>query len=355
MKDIDKPVVLIMAGGKGERFWPRSRANTPKQLRKVYSNKTLLRETLDRALTITSLDRIFIGTNASLKKAILIQEKNFPEKNFIIEPEGKNTAPIIALASLVFDQKFGDVTQVVLSADAFIEPLKEFTKTVRIAVKEAQDNCLVLLGIKPNRPETGYGYIQSGKEMGDSLQVKEFVEKPDVKTATKYIKKNNFYWNPGIFVWKTKFILSQFRELAPEVIGPLERGFPFKTLGGLGEAFRLVPSIPVDVAIMEKSPSITMVPASFQWDDVGSWLSLERILPETKDGNHHQGKEVLHFNSKGIISSVQKDLIAFLGVDDLIVVEEDDVLFISSREGLSGIKDMLSQMKKNRSLQKYLE
>ncbi|PKA06186.1 sugar phosphate nucleotidyltransferase, partial [Leptospira ellisii] len=148
----EKPVVLIMAGGKGERFWPRSRVSTPKQLQKVYSNKTLLKETLDRALTITSIDRIYIGTNASLRKSILAQEKNFPEKNFIIEPEGKNTAPIIALASLYFREKYGDPVQVVLSADAWINPVKEFTKTISKALAQVE-NHLVLLGIKPNRPE----------------------------------------------------------------------------------------------------------------------------------------------------------------------------------------------------------
>lgn len=343
-----------MAGGKGERFWPRSRTNTPKQLRKVYSNKTLLRETIDRALTITSLERIFIGTNASLKKSILEQEKSFPEKNFIIEPEGKNTAPIIALASLHFQKHMGDPVQVVLSADAFISPVKEFTKTMKTGIREAEDGNLVLLGIKPTRPETGYGYISTGKEKGNSLAVKAFVEKPDTKSAAKYIKKENYWWNPGIFIWKTSAILEEFRNYSPEVLSPLEDGFPFKSLGGLSEAFRLLPSLPVDIAIMEKSQRILMVPASFQWDDVGSWISLERILPESKDGNHHQGKEVVYHESSGIVSSVSKELVAFLGVKDLVLVEEEDVILIASKEGLGGIKDMLGTMKKNRSLQKYL-
>jgi mannose-1-phosphate guanylyltransferase len=351
---MEKPVVLIMAGGKGERFWPRSRTSSPKQLKKVYSNKTLLKETIDRALTVTSIDRIFIGTNASLKKAILEQEKSFPESNFILEPEGKNTAPIIALASLHFQKMFGDPVQIVLSADAFIEPVKEFTKTLKIAIKEAESN-LVLLGVKPNRPETGYGYISAGKSTGSAYVVKEFVEKPDSKTATKYIKKDNFYWNPGIFLWKTSIIIEEFRSYSPDIIEPLLNGFPFKNLGSLADVFRILPSTPIDIAIMEKSKRISMVPATFQWDDVGSWISLERILPEGKDGNHHQGKEVFYHNAKGNISSVKKELIAFLGVDNLVVVEEEDVLLISSVEGLDGIKNMLSQMRKNRSLQKYLE
>jgi len=313
-----------------------------------------LKETIDRALTVTSIDRIFIGTNASLKKAILEQEKSFPESNFILEPEGKNTAPIIALASLHFQKMFGDPVQIVLSADAFIEPVKEFTKTLKIAIKEAESN-LVLLGVKPNRPETGYGYISAGKSTGSAYVVKEFVEKPDSKTATKYIKKDNFYWNPGIFLWKTSIIIEEFRSYSPDIIEPLLNGFPFKNLGSLADVFRILPSTPIDIAIMEKSKRISMVPATFQWDDVGSWISLERILPEGKDGNHHQGKEVFYHNAKGNISSVKKELIAFLGVDNLVVVEEEDVLLISSVEGLDGIKNMLSQMRKNRSLQKYLE
>jgi mannose-1-phosphate guanylyltransferase len=345
-----------MAGGKGERFWPRSRTSTPKQLRKVYSNKTLLRETIDRALEITSLDRIFIGTNAALKSAILNQEKSFPEKNFIIEPEGKNTAPIIALASLFFKEKFGDPVQVVLSADAYIHPVKEFAKTLRSAISETETTGnLVLLGVKPNRPETGYGYIAAGKDLGKAKQVKSFVEKPDIKTAAKYIKKENYYWNPGIFIWKTSVILEEFQKHSRSIIEPMERNYPFKTIGALRDIFRIIPSEPIDIAIMEKSQKISMVPASFQWDDVGSWISLERILPETKGKNHHQGKEVIHYQSEGIVSSVQKDLVAFLGVKDLVVVEEDDVLFIASKDGLSEIKNMLGAMKKNPGLQKYLE
>lgn len=349
-----KPVVLIMAGGKGERFWPRSRVSLPKQLQKVYSDKTLLRETIDRALTFTTLERIYIGTSAELRKGILNQEKSFPEKNFIIEPDGKNTAPIIALASLFFKEKFGNPTQVVLSADAYINPLKEFAKTIKLAINEA-DKSMVLLGIKPDRPETGYGYISSGKQTGASCEVKGFFEKPDFKTAKKYLKHKNFYWNPGIFIWKTEMILSQFENYAPYIINPLKNLYPFKNFGDLSHAFKLIPSEPIDTAIMEKSTSIRMVKASFQWDDVGSWLSLGRILKGDADSNFHSGKSVYYLNSKGNISSTNKELITFLGVEDLIVVEEDDVLFIASKKGINDIKSLLGEMKKNRNLQKFLE
>jgi mannose-1-phosphate guanylyltransferase len=350
----ESPVVLIMAGGKGERFWPRSRSNSPKQLQKVYSNKTLLRETIDRALSITSLDRIFIGTNASLKAEILRKDPKFPSNNFIIEPEGKNTAPIIALSALHFQKRFGNPNLIVLSADAFIDPVKEFAKTIERALFETEHG-LVLLGVKPNRPEIGYGYISAGKPTDVGFQVKAFFEKPDYKTAVKYIKKPNFYWNPGIFLFRVETILSEFEKHAPGILHALKNGFPFKNFGDLKNAFAILPSEAIDTAIMEKSSRIRMVPASFQWDDVGSWISLERILPGDSAKNHHQGKEVFYHKSKGNISSVQKDLIAFLGVDDLIVVEEPDVLFVSSRNSINEIKSMIASMRKNKVLQKYLD
>lgn len=353
--DITKPVVLIMAGGRGERFWPRSRESSPKQLQKIYSNKTLLRETIERALTITDLSRIFIGTSSELKQAILKSEPNFPKKNFILEPERKNTAPIVALASLYFQKKYGNPTQVVLSADAYIHPLKEFTKTIKDGIRCAKDN-IVLLGIKPNRPETGYGYISVGKSLENGcLKVNGFIEKPDIKKAIRFIKKKNFYWNPGIFIWETEKILSEFQKYAPYILNPLKKIAPAFKWNDLENTFKRLPAEPIDIAILEKSSSLIMLKASFQWDDVGSWLSLARVLPSDDFDNYHIGKKVLHFKSKGNISSSQKDLVVFLGVENTIVVEEEDVLFISSKNGIKDIKTLLEEFKKNKSLQKYLK
>ncbi len=325
-------------------------------MQRIYSRKTLLGETLKRASAITSFDRIFIGTNASLKKSILEGEPNFPKENFIIEPEGKNTAPIIALASLYFQKKFGDPIQVVLSADAFISPLREFTKTIHLAIRESGRN-IILLGVRPSRPETGYGYIQVGRKSSEqnAFLVKKFVEKPEYKKALQYIKNSNYYWNPGIFVWRTSVILNELETWAPEVFYPIRERFPFKNIGDLSRAFQIIESIPIDTAVMEKSKNIKMIPATFQWDDVGSWISLARILPDRGQDNYHQGKEVIHYNSSGVISSVSKELTAFLGVKDLVVIEEEDVLFVASKSGLSQVKSMLSFMRKNPSLQKYLD
>jgi mannose-1-phosphate guanylyltransferase len=350
----DKPIVLILAGGKGERFWPKSRESSPKQLQKVYSQKTLLRETIDRALTLTDLSRIYIGTNLFLKKAILKMETRFPQENFILEPEGKNTAPIIALASLFFERKYGDPIQIVLSADAYVNPLSEFTANIQDSISVASES-LVLLGAKPNRPETGYGYLSVGSALGNGFKVKSFHEKPDLKNALKFIKRKNFYWNPGIFIWRTSVILSEFEKYAPYILNPLKKSFPFSKKEALSSVFKLLPSEAIDTAIMEKSTKILMVKTTFQWDDVGSWLSLERVMQGDSHNNFAIGKKSFHFKSTGNISLTKKEMVVFLGVQDLILVEEEDVLLISSKKGIGDIKLLLAEFKKNKDLQKYLK
>lgn len=244
--------------------------------------------------------------------------------------------------------------QVVLSADAWINPVKEFTKTILKALEQAKDH-LVLLGIKPNRPEVGYGYIEAGKSIDGCFVVKSFYEKPDLKTALKYIKKKNFYWNPGIFLWKTSIILEEFKTYSPKIINPLEERFPFKKAGELSAAFKIIPSDPVDIAIMEKSSRIRMVEASFGWDDVGSWTSLERVMSGDSFGNRHMGKAILFHKSFGNITQTRKEFTAILGVKDLIVVEEEDVLFISTKSGVGDIKNLVAELRKNKTLQKYTE
>lgn len=281
-------------------------------------------------------------------------ESIIPPENYIIEPEGKNTAPVIALASLHFQKRFGNPDQIVLSADAYVHPVKEFTKNIKEALSICDQN-IVLLGVRPTRPETGYGYISTGKQVDNSYQVNGFHEKPDHKKALKYIKKRNFFWNPGIFIWNTQYILKEFEKYAPYILNPLREGFPFRKKNDLATAFKKLPSEAIDTAILEKSVSIQMVKTSFQWDDVGSWISLERVLEGDDDQNFHIGKKSFHFHSYGNISSVNKELIVFLGVQDIILVEEEDLLFVSSKAGLKDIKLLLSEFRKNKDLQKYLK
>lgn len=346
-----------MAGGRGERFWPRSRERTPKQLRNVYSNKTLLEETIIRARTITDLSRIYIGCNASLRKAILSSPSGngFPEENFVVEPQAKNTAAIIALASLQIEKKYPGSVQVVLSADHFISPLDEFRNTIHKAIVAAESGRLVTLGIRPSRPETGYGYIESGDNMGTFIRIASFVEKPDLPKALAFINSGRHYWNSGIFVWMGSVILAEFEKHAPEIITPIR-----SAAGGakLKNAFSVIPSEPVDKAILEKSDNIVMVESTFTWDDVGSWLSLERICPADSSGNIvvSQGArtKVAARNASSNIVATSKRLVAMLGVKDIVLVDEDDVLFVSTREGIGDIKGLIAEMREDPSLQKFL-
>lgn len=358
LKKQTKPVVLIMAGGKGERFWPRSRNSNPKQLQKVYSNKTLLDETIDRALKVTSLDRIFIGCNAELKKVTLKSHKRLKPSQFVVEPEGKNTAPIVALAAIIFEKKFPGSIHIVLSADHYIYTLDGFKKTIQTAIEVARSGWLVTIGVPPNRPETGYGYIQTGKKI-DSLKackITSFKEKPNIKTAKQYLdNKGSYLWNSGIFIWEGKRIVEEFDLHAPKIIDLVRKGQASKS--ELAQAFSIIPADPVDTAIMEKTKKLAVVKAGFIWDDVGSWTSLERISNNDKSGNayftnHKKSSLAVHSSKNNIVVS-SKPLVALLGMEDTIVVEEDDVLFIAKRNHLDDIKKFMQEMKSKAALQKF--
>jgi mannose-1-phosphate guanylyltransferase len=348
------PIVIIMAGGKGERFWPRSTRAVPKQLQKVYSDRTLLDETWDRALAVTSSDRIFIGCNAALRSAILKTHKNIRKSNFILEPEGKNTAPILALAAWQLRAKYPEDVQLILSADHYVQPVTEFANTVAKMVHWAEKGRIVTIGVPPVRPDTGYGYIEAGERHPDgSYEIQSFKEKPSASMARDFVSKPHFFWNAGIFAWKGSVILSEFAAHAPEILKPIQEA---KSEADMKKAFHHMHGSPVDIAILEKSDRVMMVPASFQWDDVGSWLSLPRILKADESGNVHvSGRgHMLGIESERNIVLTDKKLIALLGVKDLIVVETEDVIFVSDEANVGKIKEMLGAMNKNSGLQKFL-
>jgi mannose-1-phosphate guanylyltransferase len=359
MKKNHQPIVLIMAGGKGERFWPKSTETKPKQLQKIYSNKTLLQETIERAKSITSKEYIFIGCNKELKKAIQ-KELSIKDKQFIIEPFGKNTAPIVALSSLILEEKFPDNIHIVLSADHYISPIHEFKKTLQKAIELAQEDYLVTCGIIPTRPEIGYGYIQKGESINEkSYKVLKFHEKPDISKALEYIKKG-FYWNSGIFIWKGKRILEEFEKNAPEILNPIKENY--HSSKKLKEAFEVIPEVPIDIAIMEKAQNIAVIESSFIWDDVGSWLSLERIYlndPEKCDDKQNillipKKADFLGYESFNNILLTESDkFYALLGIENMVIVETEKVIFIAKKEKLNDIKNMLKNIKANPTLHKY--
>ena len=350
IRKANRPVVLIMAGGKGERFWPRSRVSHPKQLQKVYSSRTLLEETILRARTVTDDSRIFIGCNAELKKAILKTHKGIKASQFVVERE------------------FPGAVHVVLSADHYISPLKAFVSTLRKAIVTARsgEGWLVTLGVRPNRPETGYGYIAAGEMLSEDAgagtaahAIQSFVEKPDEQRARDYLGRGNYYWNSGIFIWSGPHIVAEFQKHAPDIIGPLEADSTFKSAKKLAKVFPQIPDRPVDVAIMEKSQRIAMIPAEFAWDDVGSWLSLRRIAEPDEAGNlvisTGKAARIAAKDSRENLVVTDKKLVALLGVENLVLVEEKDLLFLARADKIDQIKEFIGTFKSNPTLQKFLK
>ena len=356
-------VVLILAGGRGERFWPRSSKQKPKQLQEIYSQKTLLAETLERAQLLTREEHIFIGCDAHFQKAILKRHPELSKQAFIIEPQGRNTAPMIALAALELEKRFPGAIHVVMPADHYITPQVDFIKTLKKAIQTASKNFLVTLGIVPKFPNSQYGYIQAGeviekgKEPG-TRKILSFTEKPDKATAEKYLAQGDYFWNSGIFIWSGKLILSEFQKLAPEIIAPLKAamGNPRKFMLN----FKQIPKLPIDIAIMEKSSNAAVVTADFQWDDLGSWTSLERVLKKDAKGNifftrQNKGTHLASLESSGNIIALDQGLVALLDVQDLVLVQEGKIIFVAQRKSLDKIKEFLEQMRKNPSLQEYLD
>lgn len=343
-KKNNEPYVLIMAGGSGTRLWPLSTESQPKQLLNLYSSNSLIEETINRALLLTKKKRIFIGTNANLKKRIQRQIVWLKNKNFIVEPLAKNTAPIIALFSAWLKEKGKDLDRpiLVLSADHYIEPAKEFKKTVQSVLPEAHKR-IWCIGIKPPWPDTGYGYIETGEQLGtpEHHTISSFKEKPELKQAEDYISAGNYYWNAGMFIFTANLFLSELNQYAPEIVRLATESQ--KSKKALKKNFKQMPDISVDYALLEKTQKLGMVKASFKWDDVGSFNALKRILPADKNKNYItiSGTQA-SIKAEGNIVFIEKRRknIALLGVNNLVIAEKDNVLLIADQNALSDIKEI---------------
>ncbi|EGG32425.1 mannose-1-phosphate guanylyltransferase [Paenibacillus sp. HGF5] len=353
---------VLMAGGKGERFWPKSRTNLPKQFLNISGNKSMIQQSIERLEKLIDITRVFVVTNGLYAELIKAQIPHLPHDNIIIEPIGRNTAPCIGLASIVIEEKFPDSTMVVLPSDHIIENEEGFIKILKTGIEVAQDNkSLVTLGIKPSYPETGYGYIESTQEKLyindlEVFKVNKFVEKPDLEAAEKYLEAGNFYWNSGIFIWRTEVIRSYFKIFMPEVHDVLEtmkNGFKFLNRNEIIESeFIKMPDQSIDYGIMEKVDDIFVIPCVFGWDDVGSWTALERINDLDEHGNVIRGN-ILNLDTKRCIIESNGKLIATLGIEDLIVVDTEDVTLICAKDKAQEVKTLLKELRMQK-LEQYL-
>ena len=347
-----KKTALIMAGGRGERFWPKSRKNLPKQFLSLTDDgKTMIQLTVERILPLVELEDIYIATNRDYKALVQEQLPSLPEENILCEPVGKNTAPCIGLGAVHVAKKYEDAIMMVLPSDHLIKYNQMFTKTLSDACDVAeQGENLVTLGITPDCPETGYGYIKfiPDQLLGNAFAVERFVEKPDLETAKAYLATEQYLWNSGMFIWKVSTILKNLQEYLPEMYDGLCRiGDAIGTEQEqevLVKEFTDFQSVSIDYGIMEKAKNIYILSGSFGWDDVGSWLAVGRIKTSNEFGNVITGNAVTVDTQNTIIQGGKK-LIATVGLENMIVVDTDDALLICEKDHAGDIKKILENLR----------
>jgi len=347
-----KKTALIMAGGRGERFWPKSRKNMPKQFLSLTDDgKTMIQLTVERIRSLVDMEDIFISTNKDYKKLVLEQLPEIPEENILCEPIGRNTAPCIGLGAVHIARKYEDALMMVLPSDHLIKYTKMFVNTLSdgCSIAEKGPN-LVTIGITPDYPETGYGYIKFNPEISDghAFAVDRFVEKPSIEVAKEYLETEEYLWNSGMFVWKVSTILDNMKKLMPDT---------YKGLKAIQEAvgteeqeevldstFMEFKSESIDYGIMEKAENIFILPGTFGWDDVGSWLAVERIRKSNESGNVVEGN-IITINCRNNIIQGGKKLIATVGIEDLIIVDTKDATLICDKGSAGDIKKVLENLK----------
>ena len=356
---------MIMAGGGGTRFWPRSRAARPKQFLTFSGDRTLLQATLDRIEAQVPHERCWVITSAAHRDEALQQLPNVPADHIIGEPIGRDTAACIGLGAALIAREDPEATIIVMPADHVIEPVQEFRRAVHAASQLADEfpDALVTFGIRPTSPATGYGYIHRGefvvqRQGINSCKVQSFREKPSKETAEKYVASGDYEWNSGIFVWRAHTILDELARLKPEIHAGVSRiaeswGTPTRD-ASFDMEYLKVEKISIDFAVMEKAKKVLVVQAPFQWDDVGSWLALERRNPQDANGNTVQALHVGINTSGCVIVSDPGRVVATIGVSNLLIIQDGDATLVADRRDEAAVKEVVERLKKTPGLEKYL-
>jgi mannose-1-phosphate guanylyltransferase len=357
---------VIMAGGQGTRFWPRSRRPLPKQLLAIGGRRTLLQETVRRLVPLFPWRRVLVVTNAEHATEVHRQLPRIPADQILVEPEGRNTLACIALAGEWIRERVGDAVMTVVPADHVIKDAAALRRTLDAALKLAEGrDCLVTLGIEPTRPETGYGYIEAGGAIGavtpPAQWVRRFHEKPAAAVAKRYVASGRYLWNSGMFVWKASVFHAALERCAPAVPDAL-RGVWRSSRGAqsrLRRAYRTLPAVSVDIGLMQPitrlappAPRVAVVRADFDWNDVGSWMAMPELWGCDAAGNASLGKLVSVEAGDSIIYSPDR-LVALVGVRNLIVVDSPDALLICSRERAQDVRVVTRELQR-RGWARYL-
>lgn len=328
-------VSVIMAGGAGTRFWPVSTQSRPKQFLKLVGDTSLLQESYRRVRDLTGPQRTLVFTHKDYVEQVLEQLPELPADHVIGEPSRRDTAAVNAMAALLVKERFGgQAVMAILTADHWIQPISRFQEAVREAVEGASASpCIYTMGIRPTYPATGYGYLHR-----EGNRVKRFVEKPDLATARTYVESGEYLWNSGMFFWQADTILSQFEQHLPAHLETL------RTVKDLAEAFDQLEKISVDYAILEKAPDVRCVAPDFDWTDLGGWLALEPFLEE-KEENHFRGRLASLDSRENIVFCEDPtELVALLGVENLIVVRTGQSTLIIHREKTEQVKKLLERI-----------
>ncbi|MCF8716117.1 mannose-1-phosphate guanylyltransferase [Joostella atrarenae] len=343
---------ILMAGGIGSRFWPVSTVELPKQFHDILgTGETLIQKTFNRLNKIIPTENIFILTNEEYGDLVMEQLPNVNEEQIVLEPAMRNTAPCILYASLKIKKKNPNASLIVAPSDHWIEDEASFIKDVVLCFDTCKDkDVLITLGIKPTFPNTGYGYIHHKKDADVAIkEVVQFCEKPDYKTAKSFIKKGNFLWNAGIFIWNVNSVIKAFERYQSEMLNQFLSGFSdFNTANEkqfIDVAYPEMENISIDYAIMEPSKNIFVLPASFDWNDLGTWGALYDELPKDENKNAVVKGKVLLENSKGNIVHTSKDKkVVIGGLKNYIVIDEKDKLLIYPKKKEQEIKELLKKM-----------
>ncbi|MEK7865331.1 MAG: mannose-1-phosphate guanylyltransferase [Planctomycetota bacterium] len=346
---------VIMAGGSGKRFWPMSRRRTPKQLLTLVGKKTLVQETVERLGGLVPPDRTYVITNEAHVEVLRHHLPDLPERNVVGEPVGRDTAACIALSAAIVSATDPDAVILTLPADHLIRPKQTFQETVRAAAEVARESdALVVFGVKPRTASTGYGYIRAGEKLAELRRIpvfraKQFQEKPDAATARKYLESGDYYWNSGNFVWRASAILTQLEKHLPETwraVMEIREAIGTKDEAKvLAREYEKLQRISIDYAVMEKADDVRMIEASYEWDDVGSWGSLENVFTRNKYGNVIIGKHC-GIDTTNCIVMGDEHLVATIGVSDLIIVQTRDATLICHKDRAQDVRKLADQLEK---------
>jgi mannose-1-phosphate guanylyltransferase len=362
---MQKVFSLILAGGKGTRFWPLSRSRRPKQLLSILSPKTLVRETAERMFPLSGPERTLVVTVNEQLMDLGRELRRVPRGNFIAEPEGKNTAPCIGLSALEVAARDPEGVMLIVPADHWIADSRAFRRTLQKALRLASSgDCLVTVGIRPDYPETGYGYILREKNSNNirvagAAQVKRFHEKPDALTARRLIRQGAL-WNSGIFAWRASTLLRSLRSYQPAIANLLDnisaaaggksltRPSP-RRASLIAREYNRMPSISIDYAVLEKAAAdgrVVTVMGEFGWSDIGSWSAVHRMMRRDDNGNAANGKW-LGLGAKNCLIHAPDRLVVLLGIEDAVVVDTPDALLVGDLKRAQEVRELVEELKKN--------